>query len=117
MGVRVATRSEIGSKDGVPLPSGPGSSLTERLAAARRDGARRDGARQSEGEEDAPLAMWVEPTDGPLAAVVTAAVEAGATLIVVPDELDSDPAVRRDIRRAADVASALVRERRGDGLP
>lgn len=53
----------------------------------------------------------VRCADGPVAAVVAAAVEAGATAVVLDDELAADPDQVRDARRAADVAWALSIER------
>jgi len=80
--------------------AGAASSLTERLVQVRSD---------STAGTDAVLE--VRPSDGPVAAVVAAGVEAGATVILLDDALAADPDQVRDARRSADLAWALTLER------
>ena len=98
--VRIGTRSELGDLEGTAASPEAAGALVDRLVAARLAAA-----------GGASAAVWVRLDDGPVAAVVTAAVEAGSTVIVLADEIGQDPELRREARRAADVATALVRER------
>ena len=76
------------------------SSLTDRLVRVRSDaGAGVDAA------------LEVRSDDGPVAAVIAAGVEAGATVIVLDEALAADLDQVRDARRSADVAWALTVER------
>ena len=80
------------------------ASLRARLAEVRRLAA-----------EGTPVALHLDPADGPVVSVATAAVEAGATVLVLPgpaSEEDAAPiALEREVRRAADVTAALVAAR------
>lgn len=80
------------------------ASLRTRLAEVRRLAA-----------EAMPVALRLDPADGPVVSVATAAVEAGATVLVLPgpaSEEDAEPsALEREVRRAADLTAALVAAR------
>lgn len=57
------------------------------------------------------VAVRIGETTGPAAAVVTAAMVAGARVLVLPH--DSAEGFVRDVRRAADITEALIVERAG----
>ncbi|UDY35770.1 hypothetical protein [Dermatobacter hominis] len=102
MTVRVATAAQLGALDGPVRVVSADGDLASRLAAVRRLAA-----------EGAVAALVLDLDDGPVASVVTAAVEAGAAVVVLPDGEPIDGEVARDARRAADVTQALVVERGG----
>lgn len=66
---------------------------------------------RSDAGAGADAVLEVRSGDGPVAAVVAAGVEAGASVIVLDDALAADPDQVRDARRSADVAWALNVER------
>ena len=80
------------------------ASLRARLAEVRRLAA-----------EGTPVALHLDPADGPAVSVATAAVEAGASVLVLPgpasEEVAEPFAHERVVRRAADVTAALVAAR------
>lgn len=104
--VRVAAAGEFRADqqgtDGTVRVVDPGAPLAERLSAVRRAAAA--------GEH---VAWQLVPSDGPVAAAVTAAVEAGARTVVLPDGEPLDGELAREVRRAADVTVALLVERDG----
>ena len=104
--VRVATAGEFRAQehgsDGAVRVIDPDAPLVERLTAVRR------------AAEAGEHVVWqLVPSDGPVAAAVTAAVEAGARTVVLPEGEPLDGPLARDVRRAADVTIALLVERDG----
>jgi hypothetical protein len=101
--VRVVTSDHLPTLDGpVPTVAPDVGDLTARLAAVRRLAA--DGP---------PPAFVLADDDEPVAAIVTAAVEAGAGAVVLPVGEHADGELARTVRRAADVTFALLVERGG----
>jgi hypothetical protein len=98
--VRVATSAQFAADPGPAHLVDATDGLRGRLVAVRHLAA--DGGRP---------ALTLDPSDGPPAAVVTAAVEAGVAVIVLPEGEPLDGTLARDVRRAADITQALLVER------
>lgn len=108
MELHVVTGAGLGALGPVVEPD-RSAPLVDRLAQVRRLSA-----------GGPPVAFRIDPADGPSAAVATAAVEAGATVLVLADgrgdergaaALERAGRSERDVRRAAHVAATLVAAR------
>jgi len=82
----------------VIVTSGSGD-LSERLARVSRSSG-----------EGVDVGFEIDPADGPPAALVAVAMVAGASALVLPDDAEGS-GLAREVRRAADLADALLVER------